>query len=145
MDWSLGLWAFDSVLLRRLTRYPMAALLMKLRNVPADELDAICALLDEHALAYYETTAGSFGISLPALWLQDETQLDHARTLLDIFAQQRLQQAQTEFNALKLAGRSRTFLDIARENPVRFVAYIIVIIVLIYISIVPLLHLTEIR
>jgi hypothetical protein len=42
-----------------------------------------------------------------------------------------------EYKALKEEGKARTFLDIARENPVRYVAYIVMIAGLVYISVVP--------
>jgi hypothetical protein len=37
----------------------MAKLLLNLRNVPDDEADDVRALLDEHDIAYYETSRGA--------------------------------------------------------------------------------------
>lgn len=51
----------------------MSKLLFKLRGVPDDEADEIRALLAEKQIEYYETSAGNWGISLPALWLQDDS------------------------------------------------------------------------
>lgn len=99
----------------------MAVHLMSLRNVPDDEVAEIHALLAEHDIDVYETTAGVFGISLPALWLYDDTQLEQARALLDTYAAERQQRVRREYAALKAAGKARTFMDIARENPIRFV------------------------
>ena len=116
---------------------------MNLRNVPMDELADIIDLLDNHAIAYYETSAGTFGISLAALWLRDESQLEEASKLLNEYAEQRYLIARAEFENTRKEGNPRTFFDIARENPLRYVAYIIGVIVLLYFSIAPWLQATE--
>jgi hypothetical protein len=103
----------------------MAIRLMGLRNVPADELEEIHALMESHGLAVYETSAGTWGTTLPALWLHDDERVDEARALLDTYAADRLERARREQEALKAAGQARTFMDIARENPARFVLYLI--------------------
>jgi hypothetical protein len=120
----------------------MAALLMKLRLVPDDELAEIEALLEQHELQYYTTTAGNWGMSLPALWLVDASRLAEARTLLETYAHQRHLEARAMHEALRDAGRARTMLDIARENPFRFVLYLAIVVALAAVSIVPFLQLT---
>ena len=103
----------------------MATRLMSLRNVPEDELDEIHALMESHDLAVYETQAGTWGTTLPALWLHDDERFAEARALLDAYAVERQARARQEQAALKEAGKARTFMDIARENPVRFVLYLV--------------------
>ena len=103
----------------------MATRLMNLRNVPPDELEEIHALMESHEIGVYETSAGTWGTTLPALWLYDDARLDEARALLDSYAAERLARARSEQEALKASGRARTFMDIARENPVRFVLYLV--------------------
>lgn len=103
----------------------MATRLMSLRNVPADELEEIHALMERHDIAVYETEAGTWGTTLPGLWLHDDARFTEARALLDTYAVQRQARARQELAALKAAGKARTFMDIARENPVRFVLYLI--------------------
>jgi len=115
----------------------MAVKLMNLRNVPSDELADIFDLLDSHEIAYYETSAGTFGISLAALWLRDESQLEEAKRLLNEYAEQRLRTARAELESLRNAGKARTFIDIARENPLRYLVYIVLVIALFYFSVVP--------
>lgn len=119
----------------------MAVLLMKLRLVPDDELAEIEALLEAHAIDYYSTSAGTFGISLPALWLVDAAQLPAARALLDRYADERQQQARALHEALRESGRARTMLDMARENPLRFVLYLVFVAVLVAVSTLPFLQL----
>jgi hypothetical protein len=119
----------------------MAIQLMKLRLVPADELAEIHALMEAHAISVYETTAGNWGISLPALWLRDESRHAEAKALLADYAAQRQAKARDEYEALKAAGKARTLFDIARENPLRFIGSLVLIGALCWISLVPFLTL----
>ena len=48
----------------------MALLLFRLRNVPDDEADEVRHLLNENSIEFYETSAGNWGISMPAIWLR---------------------------------------------------------------------------
>jgi len=121
----------------------MAVKLMNLRNVPDDELADIHDLLDGHEIGYYETSAGTFGISLAALWLRDEAQLEEAKKLLSEYAEQRFLTARAEFESMRKAGKTRTFVDIAKENPLRYVVYIILVGTLFYFSIAPWLQAME--
>jgi hypothetical protein len=111
--------------------------LINLRYVPEDERKEICELLASNGIEFYETSAGNWGISLPAIWLVDEQEYQRARELLDIYSEERYRRARVQYEALKRAGKSRTFLDIASENPLRFLLYIAIVIVLAYFSIAP--------
>lgn len=115
----------------------MATKLMNLRNVPADELDEILALLDEHGIGYYETGAGMFGISLPALWLHDASRHAEARALLDGYAEQRASEARSRWQSELAEGRQRTMFDIWRERPLQTACYLVLVAGLLYVSIVP--------
>lgn len=119
----------------------MATQLIKLRHVPADELEEIHELLAAHEIEVYETSAGSWGISMPALWLRNDDQLDEARALLEQYAEDRFNRMRGEYESLKETGKARSFLDIAKENPLRYIAYIVMIGILVYISLVPFLAL----
>jgi hypothetical protein len=119
----------------------MAIQLVKLRHMPADELEEIHALMIEHDIEVYETGAGSWGISMPALWLRHDAQYEQAQALLDSYAEERFQRMRGEYQALKAAGKARTFLDIARENPIRYFVYVAMIGALIYISLIPFISL----
>ena len=67
----------------------MTVLLFALRGVPDDEADEVRELLTEQEIDYYETSAGNWGISMPALWLRDRGQLQEARELLANYQRQR--------------------------------------------------------
>ena len=101
----------------------MATLLFRLRNVPEDEAEEVRQLLEAHAIAFYETDAGNWGISLPALWLQDESQHAQASALLLNYQQERAARVRADYRALRAQGRHPTLMTSLRENPVRFVVY----------------------
>jgi hypothetical protein len=111
--------------------------------MPADELEEIHALMEANDIEVYETSAGNWGISMPALWLRHDEQLPQAKALLDHYADERLSRMRREYEILKQAGKARTFLDIARENPVKYIAYLVMIGVLVYISLMPFISLVK--
>ncbi len=117
----------------------MAVQLLILRGVPDGEADEIRALLSEHHIDYYETPAGSWGMSMPALWLNDKTQLERARGLLAEYQRQRQSVARREYEELKAQGRQRTLIAMFREQPLRYLFYLALICVIIYFSISPFL------
>lgn len=101
----------------------MATLLFRLRHVPDDEADGVRALLDEHGIDYYETEPGNWGISMPALWLRDASQVEQAAGLLREYQQQRSERVQQEYAALRERGEAPTLLSSLRAQPLRFVFY----------------------
>jgi hypothetical protein len=119
----------------------MSILLFKLRGVPDDEADDIRTILSEHRIDYYETTAGNWGISLPAIWLKDEPRLHEAKALIEQYETKRLSEAKIAFAQQQEKGRTRTLYDVIVQEPIRFVIYIIIIAVILYFSIVPFLKL----
>ncbi len=118
----------------------MARQLLRLRNVPEDELSEIYELLETHELDFYETSAGNWGISMPALWLVNDDDYTHARALLDEYSEQRYQRAREEYEYLKQTGKARTFFDIAKENPLKVTFYLAIVGVLVYFSIAPFIN-----
>ena len=119
----------------------MATQLVKLRNVPEDELEEIYELMEANEIEVYETSAGNWGMSMPALWLRHDEQLEMAKSVLKQHELDRFQRMRAEYEAQKQEGKARTFLDIARENPFRYVAYLVMIVALLYISTVPFISL----
>lgn len=110
----------------------MSKLLFKLRNVPDDEAEEVRALLSEHQIDFYETSAGNWGISLPALWVRDEAQYSQARELLDVYQAERSARVRGEYARLKQEGKHKTVLDSFRENPFAFIAYLFIVYALLY-------------
>jgi len=119
----------------------MATLLFKLSSVPDDEAQDIRDLLSENEIDFYETSAGILGFSMPGIWLKDETQLARASALIDDYQHQRQDRAQADYQHRQATGQSRTIMDMFKEAPARFIAYLITIAIVIYFSLVLFLKL----
>ena len=75
----------------------MTLLLFNLRGVPEDEADEVRELLTEQDIDFYETSAGNWGMSMPALWLRDVADLEKARQLLNAYQQQRFLTSRADY------------------------------------------------
>jgi Family of unknown function (DUF6164) len=115
----------------------MSALLFSLRNVPDDEAEEIRQLLASNAVEFYETPAGKWGISAPALWLPDQNQLQRAKSLVEAYQKERFLKRRQEFESLKRQGKHKTIVDAIAENPLRFIVYLAVIAIVLYFSVLP--------
>jgi len=100
----------------------MAALIFRLRNVPDDEAADVRALLDQHGIAWFETTAGNWGIAMPGLWVEDEADRERARALIDDYQQARGQRLRAEREARRVDGIEPRFIDRLRERPLAIAA-----------------------
>ncbi len=113
----------------------MAILLFSLRQVPDDEADDIRDLLTENQIDFYETNAGNWGISMPAIWLRNEQQHTQARLLIDEYQEERRICIRQEYARQKQAGEANTFLKNLWHHPAQTIAFIVAIIMVLYVSI----------
>lgn len=113
----------------------MAKLLFRLRNVPEDEAEEVRQLLEEHHIDTYETDAGNWGISLPAIWLESNEQFERAKALLDDYQTQRAVRVRAEYEQLRNQGQHPSLLTTLREQPLKVVVYCAAIGVILYLSI----------
>lgn len=113
----------------------MALLFFRLRGVPDDEADDVRRMLADNAIEFYETTAGNWGISLPAIWLYRQDDLPKARLLFDEYQQQRAVQQRAIYRELKRQGKQPGFWGHNLNKPFRFVGYCLILAMIIYISI----------
>ena len=97
--------------------WPMAKILIRLRGVPDDEIREILELLEQNRVDFYETDAGNWGISMPALWLKDEDDYPHARQLLDDYQSDRQQRARSDWNNQRADGTQPTFWQSLSQRP----------------------------
>ncbi|MFK7161468.1 DUF6164 family protein [Marinospirillum sp. MEB164] len=74
----------------------MARRFFRLSGVPDDEAQEVRALLEDAQIEYFETTAGFLHLSVPAIWLVQDEDLERAIHLLQAYQQQRQQQAQQD-------------------------------------------------
>jgi len=119
----------------------VANIFFRLRNVPDDEADDVRQLLDEHSIPWFETSAGRWGISFPAIWLSDERDQKRARELLDNYQLERLQTLRVEEAERQKRGEHTTFLSQFLQRPVRTFLAILFIAAVIYLSVSPFLSL----
>lgn len=117
----------------------MSVLLFKLRDVPEDEANDIRQILETNNLEFYETTAGNWGISTPAIWLKHRDDLDRAKSLVEIYQHERGITQREAYAVLKNSGKHKTMMDAFHENPARFIAYILFALFILYFSIRPFL------
>ncbi len=113
----------------------MAVLLFHLRGVPEDEVQEVKELLEQNNIRFYETFPGNWGISTPALWLNDESQITKAKKLLYDYQQQRQTESKAEFQKLLAEGKNKTILDSFKEHPFRFILYFTLIFFVLYVSV----------
>lgn len=107
----------------------MAKLVFRLNGVEDDEADAIRDLLTTNDIAFYETDAGRWGLSVAAIWLTNDEHYLTARQLIDAYQDAR-QQAQQGLPVETLAQR-------CRRKPATFLLSLIAIAAILYISVAP--------
>ena len=113
----------------------MATLFFSLRGVPEDEAEDVRGLLYENEIDFYETSAGNWGISLPALWVKKKNDLAKASELLEQYQHNRYVEQRALYEQLKKEGKNKRLFDVLREKPLEFLLYIGFIIFIFYISI----------
>ncbi|MGI9227474.1 MAG: DUF6164 family protein [Gammaproteobacteria bacterium] len=118
----------------------MPVQLFRLRNVPDDEANEIRDLLTNNHIDHYETPAGNWGISMPAIWLNDESQLNEAKSLIAQYQNERQARIRNEYEQGKREGKHRSIISELIENPIQFILYIAIAAVILYFSIQPFLN-----
>ena len=109
----------------------MSILLFRLNDVPADEAHDVRELLDAEGIAFYETSAGNWSVSVAAIWLYEDEDFVRARQLLDNYQQQRaLTQRQ-----LYLQQRPVGFWRHNLKKPLQFLFYCATLLLVVYASV----------
>lgn len=121
----------------------MSVLLFRLRNVPDDEADDIRELLKNKQFEFYETSAGIWGISSAAIWLKNKDELESAKQAIENYQTERGISQRNTYEELKKSGNHKTLLDAFKENPLRFLAYLIFVGFILYVSTKPFLSLSN--
>ncbi|MFP6810154.1 MAG: DUF6164 family protein [Pseudohongiellaceae bacterium] len=100
----------------------MSKLLFKMRNVLDDEAQEVRELLEDNKIEYFETFAGNWGVSLPAIWLKNDDQHDMARDLLAKYQAERAVRIKEEYELGRQRGEMKTIWHTFLENPIKFIA-----------------------
>lgn len=119
----------------------MSALLFKLRNVPDDEAEDIRKLMSAHGIEIYETSAGNWGISMPAIWVQNDSQLPEAKQLLDQYQHTRAADARKTYNEDRRTGVAPGFIQKVTERPLAVAGIILFCLFVIYAMTSPFIRL----
>lgn len=119
----------------------MSALLFKLRNVPDDEADDIRALLDEQNIDIYETTAGNWGISMPAMWVQHDEDLAAGKSLIKAYQVQRAATSRAAYNEKKRLGQTPSIWQSFAKRPLASLGIILFCVFVLYVMISPFVKL----
>ncbi|MDI4636867.1 MULTISPECIES: DUF6164 family protein [Halomonadaceae] len=115
----------------------MAALLFHLRDVPEEEAQEVRELLAEHDLEIYETEAGRWKLSVPALWLVDESRLEEARSLIDAYQQSLYERVHREYAEAHDRGETPGVWDRLRQHPAAVLVTLIALGLLLGLSLLP--------
>jgi hypothetical protein len=121
----------------------MAVIIFRLNGVPDDEADEVRALLTEKGFDYYETSAGRWGISLAALWLKHDEDKAAARALIEACQSQRQARVKAEYAQRRAEGQVESFLDRVLRHPLQIAFYVLIIILIIYLSLSPFIFIGE--
>lgn len=113
----------------------MPKLLLNLRLATDDEADEVRALLDEHAVDWYETKPGFWGISAGGIWLRDLERAAEVKRLLDAYQAERVVRVRAEHEAARRDGTAPTFLSELRANPARMLFQLLAAALLVAITI----------
>jgi hypothetical protein len=119
----------------------MAKMIFPLGSVPDDEADAIRLLLEQNQIAYYETDAGNWGISFPGIWLQNDSDWDHAKEVIRQYQLERELTAKHDFATRKARGENTSLFARFSERPVKTIFYLLLTVLILYLSVQPFLAL----
>ena len=117
----------------------MAKIIFKLQSVSDDEAEDVKNLLIENNIDFYESPAGNWGISVHALWLNDETQYTRAKELIQQYQLARSQRIRLETRQQIEQGEYETFIQRMVHRPAQFIITLAIILLILYLSIVPFL------
>src|SRR5690606_2866782 len=95
----------------------MARRVFPLGNVLEDEASEERDLLDQDGFGWYETDAGTLGLSAPGLWLRGAGEYPRARALLDEYQLQRRSRVQAEALERQQRGEGESFMQLLRTRP----------------------------
>lgn len=122
----------------------MAKLIFKLKSVSDDEAEDIKNLLSENKIDFYESPAGNWGISMHALWLNDEAQYPQAKQLIDEYQLKRSQRIRQETQQKIDEGEIETFYQRIVSRPFQFIILIAIILFILYLSVMPFLNIGQV-
>ncbi len=113
----------------------MSKILFRMRDVPEDEAEEVRVLLKEHNIEFFETFAGNWGISMPAIWIKNHGEFEQARDLLNEYQTLRAQKIRQDYQEKIDKGEAKSALQFFLDRPFQFLAYWLLIVLVMFISI----------
>jgi hypothetical protein len=113
----------------------MAFLFFRLNGVPQDEADDVRQLLEQHQIDFYETDAGNWGMSMPAIWLHHEEDAETIQPVFEEYQKERAESKREEYLQQRYQNRHQGFFQQHKRHPFRFLFYVSAIILVGYCSI----------
>lgn len=96
-----------------------------------EEVSDVLALLQRHAISHYETPRGVFGLSMGAIWVENDSDYDTARQIIEEYDKARALRVRQQYqSAAQGTGLVATFLNVRRlivERPYEAVLYLAII------------------
>jgi hypothetical protein len=119
----------------------MSVLIFRLNDASEEEAAEVRELLQQHDLAFYESSAGRWGISVAGLWLRDESQKHRARELIEQYQGERKQQFEQWWDQQPgfLTNLWHSFLS----RPIPFLLTAILLAVIVFITLSPFLSMAR--
>ena len=121
----------------------MAKLLFRLNAVEQDEADDVRALLDEAGIAFYETDAGRWRISVAAIWLRQDSDYPQARALLDQYQQARSERLRADYEQRQQSGEIPGLWQRIQQRPADFIAVTIALLMIAALMVMPFFSVGE--
>lgn len=122
----------------------MPKFIFNLKSVPYDEADDVKNLLAENNIEFFESPPGNWGVSVHALWLQDDAQRVQAKQLIKEYQLQRSEQLRLEIQQKRENGELETFLQRILSQPIQFIGMAAIIFLILYVSIMPFLEIGKV-
>ncbi len=119
----------------------MPTLVFRLRNVPEDEADDIRTLMDESELDWYETSAGNWGIAMPAIWVRNDEDSPKARDLINNYQINRQAERRSDYLNAVETGTAPSLSKRIREQPFKTGGIILFCLFILYVTLNPFLRL----
>lgn len=121
----------------------MAKILFRLRMVPEDEAQEVRELLDRNRISWFETSAGRFGVSFPAIWLSEDDDWTRAKKVLDDYQSERAGRLRADHEDEIERGTAETFWSRLVSHPLQILAVLCAVAVIAYFSVIPFFSLLE--
>ena len=118
----------------------MSTIVFRLNDVPEDEACAIRDLLMENNIEFYETSAGKWGFSVAAIWIKDDSLKERARSLIEEYQARRYTDMREHHERMEQEGQLDTFTKRLLANPMQVFIYIVLVILVIYLTVFPFLN-----